>query len=155
MAWSTVCRDCGNGYEIQGHADGCPRPPAAVYTLDFDVLDGDDDSLLSGYRTVHASMESAERELVERLAEFVPAAGIMPVTVGTGHRLDDAGSDGTVYRRLVSLGVMGYDDPAATDDWANTLEISSGIVNDDSHCADLFDCDVRIVYGINRMPVKA
>jgi hypothetical protein len=126
-----------------------------VYTLDFDVLDGDDDSLLSGYRTVHASMKSAERELVERLAEFVPAAGIMPVTVGNGHRIEDAGSDGTVYRRLVSLGVMGYDDPAATDDWANTLEISSGIVNDDSHCADLFSNDVRIVYGINRMPVKA
>lgn len=127
-----------------------------VYTLDFDVLDAnDDDTLLSGYRSVHASMDSAERELVKRLAEFVPAAGIMPVTVGNGHRIEDAGSDGTVYRRLVSLGILGYDDDQAADDWAAALEISSGIVNEDSHCADLFNCDVRINYGINRMRVKA
>lgn len=123
------------------------------YVLTFDVHD-DDDAMVDSRTSVHATMRSAELAMVEHLAEYVPASGIMPVTVGNGHRLSDAGSDGTVYRRLVELGVLGYDDDQADDDWAGALEISAGIVNEDSHCADLFGNDVQISYGINRMVVQ-
>jgi hypothetical protein len=125
-----------------------------VYVLTFDVRD-DDDQMIDGRTSVHATMASAEHAMVALLSEYVPASGIMPVTVGNGHRIGDAGSDGAVYRRLVDLGVKGYVDAQGDENWAAALEISAGIVNDDSHCADLFDGDVSISYGINRMTVEA